>query len=121
MRKNLLFGVAVGALSVALGSVVLQSARAVDVDNRVKHVLLISIDGMHALDFANCANGVGGGQAYCPNLAELAEHGLTYTQTSTSRPSDSFPGLTALVTGGSPRSPAHSMTSAMTARSRRPR
>ncbi len=83
MRKNLLFGVAVGALSVALGSVVLQSARADDDDNRVKHVLLISIDGMHALDFANCANGVGGGQAYCPNLAELAQHGLTYTQTST--------------------------------------
>jgi len=29
---------------------------------------------------------------------------VIFTETSTSRPSDSFPGLTALVTGGSPRS-----------------
>ncbi len=74
-------------------------------DNR--HVLLISIDGMHALDFANCAQGlagINGGASYCPTLTALGQHGLTYTQTSTSKPSDSFPGLTALVTGGSPRS-----------------
>jgi hypothetical protein len=70
----------------------------------IKHVLLISIDGMHALDYANCAHGVNGGKPYCPNLAELGEHGVTYTAASTSRPSDSFPGLTALVTGASPRS-----------------
>ena len=41
-----------------------------------QHVLLISIDGMHALDFINCAegiSGVNGGAPYCPNLAELAE------------------------------------------------
>jgi hypothetical protein len=75
-----------------------------DDDGPIKHVLLISIDGMHALDFANCAQGIGGAPGYCPNLAGLAEHGVTYTQTSTSRPSDSFPGHTALVTGGSPRS-----------------
>ena len=25
---------------------------------RIKRVLLISVDGMHAVDFANCANGV---------------------------------------------------------------
>ena len=24
----------------------------------IKHVLLISVDGMHAVDFVNCANGV---------------------------------------------------------------
>ncbi len=24
----------------------------------IKHVLLISVDGMHAVDFANCANGI---------------------------------------------------------------
>src|SRR5215469_2124726 len=72
----------------------------------VSHVLLISIDGMHALDFINCANGisgVNGGAAYCPRLAELAETGVNYLDTSTSKPSDSFPGLMALVTGGSPR------------------
>jgi hypothetical protein len=74
--------------------------------NKIRHVLLISIDGMHALDFENCANGIStinGGQPFCPNLAELGLHGVNYLGASTSKPSDSFPGLTALVTGGSPR------------------
>jgi hypothetical protein len=74
---------------------------------RIRHVLLISVDGMHALDFSNCEKGiagVNGGTPYCPNLATLATTGVNYVQASTPRPSDSFPGLTALVTGGSPRS-----------------
>ena len=61
----------------------------------IKRVLLISIDGMHALDFINCAggiSGVNGGAPYCPNLAGLAETGVNYLDTSTSKPSDSFPG-----------------------------
>jgi Type I phosphodiesterase / nucleotide pyrophosphatase len=72
----------------------------------IKRVLLISIDGMHAVDFLNCSrgiSGVNGGQPYCPNLAALAQTGVNYRETSTSKPSDSFPGLMALVTGGSPR------------------
>jgi hypothetical protein len=74
---------------------------------QIRHVLLISIDGMHALDFANCAkgiSGVNGGLPYCPHLAKLATSGVNYLQASSSKPSDSFPGLLALVTGGSPRS-----------------
>jgi len=72
----------------------------------IRHVLLVSIDGMHALDFSNCAkglSGVNGGKPFCPNLAGLAAHGVNYLDTSTSKPSDSFPGLMAIVTGGSPR------------------
>jgi hypothetical protein len=72
----------------------------------IRRVLLISIDGMHAVDFTNCASGlagVNGGSPYCPNLAALGETGTSYTETSTSKPSDSFPGLMALMTGGSPR------------------
>lgn len=106
VSRKLLSCVAPGALALGLAAVHPAPAEA-DGDGRVKHVLLISIDGMHALDFANCARGIAtinGGKPYCPNLAELSEHGAIYTQTSTSRPSDSFPGLTALVTGGSPRS-----------------
>ena len=64
----------------------------------LRHVLLISIDGMHAVDFLNCSKG-----GYCPNLAALAVTGVNYLNTSTSKPSDSFPGLMALMTGGSPR------------------
>jgi hypothetical protein len=63
-----------------------------------QHVLLISIDGMHAVDFANCVRSRG-----CPNLAALSAQGVTYTRASTSMPSDSFPGLMAIVTGGTPR------------------
>ena len=73
---------------------------------KVRHVLLISIDGMHAVDFENCSSGVPGvnsGTPYCPVLAALSKTGLTYLNASTSRTSDSFPGLMAIVTGGSPR------------------
>ena len=63
----------------------------------VKHVLLISVDGMHALDLANYVS-----THPDSTLAALSRHGVTYTNNSTSSPSDSFPGLAALVTGGSP-------------------
>ena len=63
-----------------------------------KHVLLISIDGMHAVDYKKCV-----AAGTCPTLATLGKTGVNYTRTTTSRPSDSFPGLLALVTGGSPR------------------
>jgi hypothetical protein len=66
--------------------------------NGIRRVLLISVDGMHALDYLNCVNG-----GYCPNLAALGKTGVNYTRTSTSKPSDSFPGLMALVTGGTPK------------------
>src|SRR5271165_1901562 len=75
--------------------------------NLIQRVLLVSIDGMHSLDFQNCAIGVLGvnnGAPYCPNLAALGATGTTYLNASTSRPSDSFPGLMAIVSGGSPRS-----------------
>ena len=71
----------------------------------IKRVMLISIDGMHALDFQNCVNGVStvnGGDPYCPALAALGRTGINYVSATTSKPSDSFPGLTAIVTGGSP-------------------
>jgi Type I phosphodiesterase / nucleotide pyrophosphatase len=73
----------------------------------VSHVLLVSIDGMHVLDYLNCTQGiagVNGGLPYCPNIAALNAHAVNYLYTSTSKPSDSFPGLMALMTGGSPRS-----------------
>ena len=73
--------------------------------NPIKRVLLISVDGMHAVDFLNCAKGIStanDGQPFCPALASLSTHGINYVAASTSKPSDSFPGLTAIVTGGSP-------------------
>lgn len=69
----------------------------------IRHVLLVSIDGMHSVDFINCAHGVNGGAPYCPNLARLKASGINYLDGSTSKPSDSFPGLMAIVTGATPR------------------
>jgi hypothetical protein len=66
-------------------------------EKKVEHVLLISVDGLHALDVSNYV-------ASHPKsaLAELSSHGVTYTGANTPQNSDSFPGLLALVTGGSP-------------------
>jgi Type I phosphodiesterase / nucleotide pyrophosphatase len=63
----------------------------------VDHVLLVSIDGLHALDVARFVESH-------PHsaLATLTEHGTTFTNARTPANSDSFPGLLALVTGGSP-------------------
>jgi hypothetical protein len=73
---------------------------------QIRHVLLISVDGMHAVDLLNCSHGIAGvnnGAPYCPNLAELGTTGVNYVAASTSKPSDSFPGLMNLVTGATPR------------------
>jgi hypothetical protein len=66
-------------------------------DERVRHVLLISVDGLHSLDVSRFV-------ADHPSsaLAELTQHGVTYTNARTPANTDSFPGLLALVTGGSP-------------------
>ena len=89
------------ALSIGLIGVTLPApARANDGlgdAHKIKHVLLISVDGLHALDVARFV------ESY-PNsaLAELSRHGITYSNARTPANTDSFPGLLALVTGGSP-------------------
>jgi hypothetical protein len=54
----------------------------------IRHVLLVSIDGMHAVDYLNCSQGiktVNGGEPYCPNLAELGETAKPGCQTARER------------------------------------
>jgi Type I phosphodiesterase / nucleotide pyrophosphatase len=107
--KKKSFLLAGAAATATLSCLALQSAAdAAPVGSaNIKHVLLLSIDGMHAVDFYNCAHGIAGangGSPYCPNMAELSGRAVNYVGTISSRPSDSFPGLAALVTGGSPKS-----------------
>lgn len=86
------------ALSVAVVVVFIWAGIAQAASNsNIKHVLLISVDGMHALDVANYV------QKH-PNsaLAQLSQTGITYSNARTPSNSDSFPGLLALITGGSP-------------------
>ncbi|PYX04476.1 MAG: alkaline phosphatase family protein, partial [Acidobacteria bacterium] len=59
--------------------------------------MLISVDGLHALDVARFVD-----SHPTSALAELSHHGTTYTNARTPAHTDSFPGLLALVTGGSP-------------------
>lgn len=73
----------------------------------VRHVLLLSVDGMHEVDLENFIT-----SHPASTLAQLTAHGTQYTQAyvnrldgSATNPSDSFPGLLALTTGGS--SPSH--------------
>lgn len=66
-------------------------------DQKVRHVLVISIDGMHALDFALCIK-----NNTCPAIAQLASQGLNYTNASSTKPSDSIPSTAGIFTGGSP-------------------
>jgi phospholipase C len=68
-------------------------------DTGFNHVLMLSVDGLHASDLANYVK-----TNPDSNMAALSQHGVTYSHASTSKPSDSFPGLLALVTGGSPES-----------------
>ena len=65
----------------------------------VAHVLLISVDGLHEQDVVNCI-----AAKTCPTIAALAQTGTQYTNAFTPGLSDSFPGLAALLTGGSPKS-----------------
>ncbi len=68
---------------------------------RYSHVLLISVDGLHAIDLQNwIANPAHASGA----LAQLAQHGVVYPNAYTTAPSNSFPGMIAQVTGGTPRS-----------------
>lgn len=88
------------ALATGLFSSVLQATSAfADDDKKVRHVLLLSVDGFHAVDLEICIK-----TGNCPNLEKLTDHGFTYTNASTTKPSDSFPGLLAQITGGTSKS-----------------
>jgi hypothetical protein len=65
---------------------------------RIKHVVLISVDGMHEVDLKRYVK-----THPSSTFAELLRHGVHYTNAHTSRPSDSFPGLLAFMTGASPK------------------
>src|SRR3989454_3984861 len=91
------FAVALAGALMLAALVPASAASHINERDHIRHVLLISVDGLHALDVANFV------QSH-PNsaLAELSGHGITYSNARTPALSDSFPGLLALVTGGSP-------------------
>jgi arylsulfatase A-like enzyme len=62
-----------------------------------QHVLLFSVDGLHAADVSDPQL-----QADLPNIAALQGSGVTYTNAQTTSPSDSFPGTLSYLTGAGP-------------------
>ncbi len=70
-----------------------------DDDSPVARVLLLSVDGLRAADLALYVK-----THPTSPLAALSAQGRTYTNASATKPSDSFPGMLAMVTGGTPRS-----------------
>ena len=99
--RNYLLSTIVGASALlAAGS---QVVRADDdqipaVGRDYRHVLLISVDGMHAVDLNNWIR-----NHPTSNFAKLANHGIIYPNALTTAPSDSFPGMLAQVTGATPK------------------
>ena len=85
--------------AVALVPAGARAERIEDESATAKHVVVISVDGLHETDL----------EAYvathsASTLAKLVSEGTSYSNASAPFPSDSFPGLTAIVTGGNPKS-----------------
>lgn len=93
----------IGKTVLGLGTALLMASSSVDARNghrkaTVHHVLLISIDGFHAVDLMNYVNAN-------PNstLGQLSAAGETFTDAQQVTPDDSFPGMVGIATGGSPQ------------------
>jgi Type I phosphodiesterase / nucleotide pyrophosphatase len=67
--------------------------------SRIRHVLLISVDGLHQQDLAWYVHAYPGSV-----LAALDHRGLEFSNAETPFPSDSSPGMIGQLTGGNPRS-----------------
>src|SRR5215472_349581 len=83
----------------ALAGLVVAAQPAGAGEPKSRHVLLISVDGLHQTDLAWYVT-------RHPNsaLGKLVNNGVEFTNAQTPFPSDSFPGMVAQVTGGNPKS-----------------
>jgi hypothetical protein len=105
VRKPLVVAAAAGVVTLLAGFVpssaagVSQGSRANHLQHRsrIKHVLLLSVDGMHQQDLEWYVN-----RFPSSTLAELVHRGVEYSRAETTIPSDSFPATVGLMTGGDP-------------------
>src|SRR5438034_10871743 len=74
-----------------LGCIAALSAILIADNSSYQHVLLLSVDGLHASDLAWYV-----GQHPTSPLGQLSASGRTYTNAKATMPSDSFPGLLAM-------------------------
>lgn len=100
-RTKVLIGTLLSVLLLASATIntVVQASSRTSSHDTTHHVLLLSIDGFHAVDLVHYA------KLYPHSaIAGLVKTGVSYPNASTSQPSDSFPGILSMTTGGSPRS-----------------
>lgn len=103
MRTRARIGVALAAavsVAVPIASASAQATpkhAALASSNQVKHVLLISVDGMHQSDLQWYVK-----QNPTSTLAKLVAGSAEFTDAHTPIPSDSFPGMVGIATGGDP-------------------
>jgi type I phosphodiesterase/nucleotide pyrophosphatase len=100
MRRLLTVGAAL-AIAAALAATALSatsSSPSGKHEATARHVLLLSVDGMHQSDLAWYVS-----THPASTLARLVHRGVEFTHARTPFPSDSFPGMVAQVTGGDPR------------------
>ena len=99
-RLGMLAGSALAAAALAIPVAIAsgQSPDATTAAGPIKHVLLISVDGLHQSDLNWYAATHPGSE-----LWKLDKLGAVYSHAQTSDPSDSDPGGTAIMTGGDPR------------------
>ena len=97
--RHLVAGVTAAALLGGAAAIPLAAPALADEGHgaAAKHVLLLSIDGLHQSDVRWYVSA-----HPTSTLATLVAHGADFTNASTTIPSDSFPGMVAQVTGGNP-------------------
>ena len=89
---------AIAAAAIGVTAAIPAAGASTHRDGQIKHVLLISVDGMHQSDLAWYV-----ARHPSSELARLASGGAEFTNNHASDPSDSDPGGTAIMTGGDPR------------------
>jgi Type I phosphodiesterase / nucleotide pyrophosphatase len=98
-RVLVLAGLGTALIAIAATAGVTTAAGKRDAAPAAKHVLLLSVDGLHQSDLEWYVS-------HNPSsaLAKLVHKGVEFTDARTPFPSDSFPGMVALATGGNPKS-----------------
>jgi Type I phosphodiesterase / nucleotide pyrophosphatase len=98
LSKRLTHTAAIGAAIVVTGALAAPAIASTDDDPlTTRHVLLLSVDGLHQSDLSWYVS-------HHPNsnLAALSRQGVDFTNARTPFPSDSFPGMVSQATGGNP-------------------
>jgi hypothetical protein len=102
IHRRALTALAVGAIATVVPAAVVFAHPSGDHGRHhghsIAHVLLVSVDGLHQSDVEWYV-----GNHPSSELAKLVGGGAEYARAQTPIPSDSFPGMTAQVTGGNPR------------------